>query len=189
MFIWVLIAVLVIIVVMWINTYNGLVKSRMYVKESWSQIDVQLKRRNDLIPNLVETVKGYAKFEEGTLEKVVSLRNQLTQVPAGDHEQMMALSNELSAGLKSVFAVAESYPDLKASTQYNKLMEELTNTENKIGYARQLYNSSVSSYDTKLETFPTNIVAGVHNFKPEAFLETPTEEKAVPTVSFGDDGK
>lgn len=187
MFTWVFIALVVIIVVMWINAYNGLVKSRMYVKESWSQIDVQLKRRNDLIPNLVETVKGYASFEEGTLEKVISLRNQLTQVPAGDHEQVMAVSNELSAGLKSVFAVAESYPDLKASGQYTKLMEELTNTENKIGYARQLYNSSVSSYDAKLETFPTNIVAGVHNFKPETFLETPAEEKAVPKVSFGDD--
>ncbi|AIG65793.1 LemA family protein [Weissella tructae] len=187
--IWILIAIVAIIAIVWINTYNGLVKSRMYVKESWSQIDVQLKRRNDLIPNLVETVKGYARFEEGTLEKVVSLRNQLTQIPDGDHEQKMAVSNELSAGLKSVFAVAEAYPDLKASAQYNKLMEELTNTENKIGYARQLYNSSVSSYDTKLETFPTNIIAGVHNFKPEEFLETPAEEKEVPTISFGDDGK
>ncbi len=189
MMMWLLVAIIALIIILWINLYNGLVKARMYTQEAWSQIDVQLKRRNDLVPNLIETVKGYARFEQGTLEKVVALRNQLTQVPDGDHEQKMALSNQLTDSLKSVFAVAESYPDLKASQQYNKLMEELTNTENKIGYARQLYNTSVASYNTRLQTFPTSLVAKLHHFEPAQFLETPTEEKAVPTVSFDAEGK
>ncbi|RRG17849.1 LemA family protein [Weissella viridescens] len=186
--IWIALAVIAIIVIIWINAYNGLVKARMYTQESWSQIDVQLKRRNDLIPNLLETVKGYARFEKSTLENVVALRNQIAQVPDADHQQKMDLSDKLSANLKSIFAVAESYPDLKASQQYEKLMEELTNTENKIAYSRQLFNSSVASYNTKLQTFPTNIVASVHGFKPAKFLETPEAEKAQTKVSFDDQG-
>lgn len=186
--IFIIIAIIAIIAIVWINIYNGLVKSRMYTQESWSQIDVQLKRRNDLLPNLLETVKGYARFEKSTLENVIALRNQIAQVPDGDHEKKMDLSDQMSSSLKSIFAVAESYPDLKASDQYNKLMEELANTENKIAYSRQLFNSSVSSYNTKLQTFPTNIVASVHSFKPAAFLEIPEEEKQTTKISFDDQG-
>lgn len=183
------IAVIVIVVLVWISIYNGLVRSRMNTKESWSQIDVQLKRRNDLIPNLVETVKGYANFEQGTLEKVIGLRNQIAQVPAENHNETMELSDQLSSSLKGIFAVAEAYPDLKANVQYSQLMEELSNTENKIAYSRQLFNSSTSAYNAKLETFPTNLVAKIHKFKASTFLETPEEEKAVPKVSFGPDDK
>lgn len=184
----IIIAVVVVIGLIWMSIYNGLVRSRMQTQESWSQIDVQLKRRNDLIPNLLETVKGYAKFEQGTLEKVVSLRNALTQVPDGDHQQAMEISDQLTTSLKSVFAVAEAYPDLKASAQYNKLMDELTNTENKIAYSRQLFNTTTANYNTKLQSFPSNIVAKMHHFQPSEFLQTPEEEKAVVKVSFDDQG-
>lgn len=180
----IIIAVLVILVLAYIGIYNGLVRARMYTQESWSQIDVQLKRRNDLIPNLVETVKGYSNYEQGTLEKVIGLRNQLVNAPAGDHQQTMELSDQLSNSLKSIFAVAEAYPDLKANDEYTKLMEELSNTENKIAYSRQLYNSSAASLNTKLQTFPTNLVAGIHHFKAADFLQVPEEEKAAPKVSF-----
>lgn len=184
----IIIVVVVVIGLIWMSIYNGLVRSRMQTQESWSQIDVQLKRRNDLIPNLLETVKGYAKFEQGTLEKVVSLRNALTQAPAGDHQQAMEISDQLTTSLKSVFAVAEAYPDLKASAQYNKLMDELTNTENKIAYSRQLFNTTTANYNTKLQSFPSNIVAKMHHFQPSEFLQTPEEEKAVVKVSFDDQG-
>ncbi|QBO36707.1 LemA family protein [Periweissella cryptocerci] len=187
-----LIIILIIVVVIalaWISIYNGLVKSRMHTKEAWSQIDVQLKRRNDLIPNLVETVKGYANFEQGTLEKVVGLRNQIAQAPAGNQNETMKLSDQMTSSIKGIFAVAESYPDLKANEQYKQLMEELTNTENKIAYSRQLFNTTTASYNAKLQTFPTNVLAGIHHFEPSEFLETPAEEKAVPKVSFGADGK
>lgn len=182
------IVIIVVLVLLWISLYNGLVRSRMHTQEAWSQIDVQLKRRNDLIPNLIETVKGYAKFEQGTLEKVIGLRNQLMEVPAGDQQKTMQISDQLSAGLKSIFAVGEAYPDLKASAQYKQLMEELTNTENKISYSRQLFNTATANYNMKLQSFPTNIVAKMHSFKPSAFLETPEAEKEVPKVSFNDEG-
>ena len=159
-------------------------KSRVFVDESWSQIDVQLKRRNDLIPNLVETTKGYAKHEKSTLEGVVKLRDQLVNVPQGDHEEAMKLSNQITDSLKSIFALAEAYPDLKANQNFLKLQEELTNTENKIAYSRQLYNSSVASYDQKLLTFPSNLIAKIHGFTKIDYLEIPTEEKAVPKVKF-----
>jgi LemA protein len=171
-----------------VGIYNGLVQARMRTQESWSQIDVQLKRRNDLIPNLVETVKGSAKFEQSTLEKVVNLRNAITQVPTDDHQKTMALSDQMTSTLKSIFAVAEAYPDLKASNQYNKLMEELSNTENKIAYSRQLFNTTTANYNTKLQSFPTNLIAKLHNFKPSEFLETPAEEREVVNVSFDDKG-
>lgn len=185
----IILAVVVVIALVWIGIYNGLVKSRMHTKEAWSQIDVQLKRRNDLIPNLVETVKGYANFEQGTLEKVIGLRNQIAQVPAGNQNEAMQLSDQMTSSIKGIFAVAESYPDLKANQQYKQLMEELTNTENKIAYSRQLFNTTTASYNAKLQTFPTNVIAGIHHFEPSEFLETPAEEKAVPKVSFGADGK
>ena len=182
--VWIILIIIVLLVGIYIAIYNGLQKSRVFVDESWSQIDVQLKRRNDLIPNLVETTKGYAKHEKSTLEGVVKLRDHLVNVPQGDHEEAMKLSNQITDSLKSIFALAEAYPDLKANQNFLKLQEELTNTENKIAYSRQLYNSSVASYDQKLLTFPSNLIAKIHGFTKIDYLEIPTEEKAVPKVKF-----
>ncbi|KDA48556.1 LemA protein [Leuconostoc pseudomesenteroides 1159] len=154
----------------------------MQTQESWSQIDVQLKRRNDLIPNLVETVKGYAKHESETLTKVTQLRQDVAA--ATTPADKMAASNQLSGVLSGFFARAEAYPDLKANTNFNKLQEELTNTENKIAYSRQLFNATTANYNTRLQSFPTNIVAGVHHFQPSEFFQVPEAEKEVPTVKF-----
>lgn len=181
---WIILIIIVLIVAIYITTYNGLQRSRVYVDEAWSQIDVQLKRRNDLIPNLVETTKGYAQHEKSTFENIVKLRDELTQVPQGNHEEAMELSNQLTDSLKSIFALAEAYPDLKANQNFLKLQEELTNTENKIAYSRQLYNSSVATYDQKLLTFPSNLIAKIHSFTKVNYLETPAEEKNVPKVKF-----
>ena len=169
-----------------IYLYNGLVQSRVRTQEAWSQIDVQLKRRNDLIPNLLETVKGYGKYEQATLEKVVQLGNQVSA--AKSPSEAMQASDALTRQISGIFAVAESYPDLKANGNYLKLQEELTNTENKISFSRQLYNSVVSSYNIKIQSFPTNIIAGMFNFTASTFLETSEEEKAVPKVDFGSNG-
>lgn len=182
---WIIVGIiLVLFLISYVAIYNNLVKARMWVKEAWSQIDVQLKRRNDLIPNLIETVKGYAKHEQETFEKVIQMRNQLTQAPSENHEEQMQISNQLSDTLRTIFALSESYPDLKANQNFIQLQEELTSTENKIAYARQLYNSSVATYNIKLESFPSNIIANIHGFKSEHLLETPVEEKNVPKVSF-----
>ena len=174
--IWIILGILVVLVLMVVGVYNGLVKSRMQTREAWSQIDVQLKRRNDLIPNLIETVKGYAKYEGD------KLRQQVAQ--ASSPAEAMAASDALSRQVAGIFAVAENYPDLKANTNFMQLQEELTNTENKISYARQLYNSVTSNYNVKLETFPTNVIAGMFGFKQAEFLQVPEEEKAVPKVDF-----
>ena len=181
---WIILAIIVLIVAIYITAYNGLQRAKVYTEESWSQIDVQLKRRNDLIPNLVETVKSYAKHESETLEKVVQLRNQLTEIPAGDHEETLKVSNQITDSLKTIFALSENYPDLKANQNFLSLQEELTNTENKIAYSRQLYNSSAAQYDQKLLTFPSNIVAKIHHFTKVDYLETPKEEKEAPKVKF-----
>lgn len=181
---WIFLGIIVVLVIIYVVIYNGLVAARMHTQEAWSQIDVQLKRRNDLIPNLLETVKGYAKYEQSTLQKVVGLRNQLMTVSDDDPQAKMEISNQLSNSLKSIFALSEAYPDLKANQQYQQLMEELTNTENKIAYARQLFNSSATRYNNQIQTFPGNILAGAHNFQKTAYLETPVEEKAAPKVSF-----
>ena len=178
----IVILVIAVIALAWIAIYNGLVKARMQTQESWSQIDVQLKRRNDLIPNLVETVKGYAKHESETLTKVTQLRQDVAA--ATTPADKMAASNQLSGVLSGFFARAEAYPDLKANTNFNKLQEELTNTENKIAYSRQLFNATTANYNTKLQSFPTNVVAGVHHFQPSEFLQVPEAEKEVPTVKF-----
>ena len=130
MAVWIIAILVVLIVIFYISAYNGLQKAKVNTEEAWSQISVQLKRRNDLIPNLVETVKGYAKHEKETLSKVVELRNQLTQLPADDHEGAMHLSNQITDSLKTIFALSESYPDLKANTNFANLQEELTNTAN-----------------------------------------------------------
>lgn len=181
---WIILIIVVLVIAIYITAYNGLQRAKIYTEESWSQIDVQLKRRNDLIPNLVEIVKGYAKHESETFEKVVQLRNQLTQIPADNHEETLKVSNEITDSLKTIFALSENYPDLKANENFLKLQEELTNTENKIAYSRQLYNSSAAQYDQRLLTFPSNIVAKIHGFKKVDYLETPQEEKEVPKVKF-----
>ena len=166
-----------------VMAYNGLVVLKNRVKNAWSQIDVQLKRRCDLIPNLVETVKGYAAHESATLENVVKARQQAINV--GDNVKNRAeAENALSGTLKSLFAVAENYPDLKANQNFMQLQEELTSTENKISFARQFYNDAVMAYNNKKEMFPINIIAGVFNFENRDFFEIAEAEKAVPKVSF-----
>lgn len=177
-----------------IGKYNGLVTLRNRFKNAWAQIDVQLKRRYDLIPNLVETTKGYLKHERGTLEAVIAARNSAYSANSkvasnpGDPAAMKALSSAegaLGASLGRLFALTESYPDLKANTSMNQLMEELTSTENKVSFARQAYNDSVTGYNIAREVFPTNIIAGMFNFGPaELFsVEAPEQREAV-KVSF-----
>jgi LemA protein len=185
----------VFFVLMWlIGAYNRLVALRNRFKNAFAQIDVQLKRRYDLIPNLVETAKGYIKHERGTLEAVIAARNaasaanvRAAQSP-GDAVAMKELSGAetaLAGTLGRLFALAEAYPDLKANTTMLSLMEELTSTENKIAFARQAYNDSVMSYNTARETFPTNLIAGPFNFGPaELFVIEKPEEKVAPKVSF-----
>lgn len=177
----VLIALIVIMVGFFISSYNTLVKMRNWVKESWSQIDVQLKRRYDLIPNLVETVKGYAAHEKETLEKVIQARSMLMQ---GSPQDRIKADNMLEGALKSIFALSESYPDLKANQNFLKLQEELTSTENKIAYSRQLYNKTVADYNIKRESFPTVLIAGMLGFNKEEQLAIPEEEREAPRVSF-----
>jgi LemA protein len=191
----IVIVVPVFFVLMWlVGAYNRLVALRNRFKNAYAQIDVQLKRRYDLIPNLVETAKGYIKHERGTLEAVVAARNaasaaniRAAQNP-GDAAAMKELSGAetaLTSTLGRLFAVAEAYPDLKANTTMMTLMEELTSTENKVAFARQAYNDSVMAYNTQRETFPTNMVAGPFNFGPaELFVIEKPEEKEAPKVTF-----
>lgn len=178
---WIIIAILAIIVIYFIAQYNGLVKLRNWVQESFSQIDVQLKRRHDLIPNLVETVKGYAKHEKETLNQVIEARNGLI---SGTPQQRIEADNQIEGALKSIFALAESYPDLKANQNFLQLQEELATTENKVAYSRQLYNKTVKDYNIKRESFPSNIIAGMFNFKREELLAIPEAERDVPKVTF-----
>ncbi len=170
------IIVIIILVVIFalISTYNSLIQSRNKVKNSWSQIDVQLQRRFDLIPNLVETVKGYMKHEEETLAKVTELRTSWAN--AKTVNEKAGLDNQLSGVLKTIMAVSENYPDLKANQSFIGLEQELKETENKISYARQFYNDSVTIYNTKVETIPTNIVASLFGFKVEELYKVDSEE-------------
>ena len=184
---WIIFGISTLLFFFVVISYNSLVRGRMQTKEAWSQIDVQLKRRNDLLPNLIETVKGYAKYESSTLEKVTQLRTQVAA--ATTPAEAMKASDALTRQISGIFAVAENYPDLKASSNFAKLQEELTNTENKISYSRQLYNSVVSNYNVKLETFPSNLVALIFGFKASDFLQTPEEEKSVPKVDFSNLGE
>ncbi|OPZ12787.1 MAG: LemA family protein [candidate division BRC1 bacterium ADurb.BinA364] len=159
--------------------YNGLVKARLLAKNAWSQIDVQLKRRRDLIPNLVETVKGYMAHEKETLEAVIKARQAAGE--AHSIRDQIAAENELSATLGRLFALTENYPELKADRSLAALQEELASTENKIGFARQYYNDSVLRYNTRRETFPTALIAGLFHFEREAFfeIEDPRDRQAV----------
>ena len=168
------IGIIVVIIVLFVLIYNSLVTSRQGVKNAWSQIDVQLQRRFDLIPNLVESVKGYMAHEEETLTKVTELRTSWASAQSvGDKAK---LDTELTGALNKLIAVAESYPDLKANQNFSELQEELRNTENKISYARQAYNDAATRYNTKLQTIPTNIVAGMFNFAPEELFKVDSEE-------------
>jgi LemA protein len=183
-----MIAVIVIVVVVvlivgffWLG-YNGLVKRRNQVDNAWSQIDVQLKRRHDLIPNLVETVKGYAAHERGTFEAVTQARaNAINAQTPADQAQA---ENVLSGALKSLFAVAEAYPDLKANQNFLNLQEELTASEDRVAYARQYYNDSVLSYNTQIQKFPTVLLAGMFHFEKREFFDAAPEETETPQVQF-----
>ena len=157
-----------------ISIYNDMVKSRQKVRNSWSQIEVQLQRRFDLLPNLVETVKGYAKHEEKILEKVTELRSAWAQTK--NITEKIEVGNELEKALKSVMLVSENYPDLKANTNFLNLQSQIKETEDKIAYSRQFYNDCVTMYNTKLEVFPKNIIAGIFNFKPETLFNVESEE-------------
>lgn len=171
---WIAIIIIVVLVILVISMYNTLVRLRQKVKNSWSQIDVQLQRRFDLIPNLVETVKGYMTHESETLEKVTALRSSWAN--ATNVEEKANLDNELSGVLKTIMAVSENYPDLKANTNFTELQNSLTETENKISFSRQFYNDTVTMYNTKLEVFPDNIVASMFGFKSEPLFNVDSEE-------------
>jgi LemA protein len=175
-------AVILILVILVAATYNVLVKLRNQCRESWADVDAELKRRYDLIPNLVEVVKGYARYEHEVLERVVAARNQAvgsTGSPASQAKDEIALVGSL----RSLFAVVENYPDLKASAQYLKLQEELANTEDRIQAARRFYNGNVRDYNTRCEVLPSNVIAGLFGFTREEFFEVETAvERAVPKV-------
>ena len=177
------IIVVVLLVLGWFfGTYNTLIRLRNKVKDQWSQIDIQLKRRADLIPNLVETVKGYAKHEKSTFEDVVKARN--TYVAASTPEEQLKASGEVTQALNKLFALAENYPDLKANENFVKLQEDLKDTEDKISYARQFYNDAVRKLNDKIQMVPSNIVANMFGFKTEAFFEAEEKDKEKPEVSF-----
>ncbi len=176
---WVIIGAIVVVALVLIFIYNSLVRLRNRLKEAWSDIDVQLKRRHDLIPNLIETVKGYAKHEKETFENVTRARSQAMQAQesGSDTQKQAQAENMVSDTLKSLFAVAENYPDLKASQNFQELQKELSDTENKIQAARRFYNNNVLRYQTKIQSFPTNLLAKVFNFSEKDYFELEDESQ------------
>jgi LemA protein len=184
---WVILGVVIVLVVLWlVLTYNGLITSRNRTQEAWSEIDVELKRRHDLIPNLVNTVQGYMGHERGTLEAVTNARaNAVAAGATGDPTKIGQAENVLSQSLRSLFAVSENYPDLKAISAFTNLQETLTATEDKLEFSRRFYNGNVRDYNTKLQTLPTSLIAGALGFKPFGFFQADDTDRAVPTVSFG----
>ncbi len=182
MILWIVLIVVALLVIYVISTYNGLVSLRNKVRDQWSQIDVVLKRRADLIPNLVETVKGYAKHEKETLDEVIEARNKVVNSKSTD--EVMKSNNELSNAVGRLFALAESYPDLKANTNFLDLQSQLKDTEDKITYSRQFYNDSVLKFQNKIESFPSNIIASMFKFEPFKFFEATEKEKETPQVKF-----
>lgn len=180
---WIALIVVVVLLIVWIiGVYNNLVSLKMRVKNAWAQIDTQLKRRFDLIPNLVETVKGYAAHEQGTLEKVIAARN--TYASATSVEDKAKANNELTSTLKSIFALGEAYPELKANENFLALQTELTGTEDKVAYSRQFYNDTVQMYNTAIMKFPNNILAGMFGYKEEPFFTIDNAEKEPVKVQF-----
>jgi LemA protein len=177
--------IVVLIILSLILGYNSLVRSRNNVDNAWSQIDVQLKRRYDLIPNLVETVKGYAAHEKGVFESVTQARaNAVNAQATGSPQQVAQAENALAGTLKSLFAVAEAYPDLKANQNFLNLQEELTSTEDRVAYARQFYNDSVLTYNNRLQTFPRNFIAGPFGFTKREFFDAEPESEEPVKVQF-----
>lgn len=180
---WIILIIVLVLIVLWaISVYNSLVALRNRVKDQWAQIDVQLKRRFDLIPNLVETVKGYASHEKDTLEAVVKARNEY--LSSDTPEGKIAANNDLNKVVTKLFALAESYPELKADASFRELQTTLTETEDKISYARQFYNDVVMKYNNKVEVFPSNIVAGMFGFKTSAYFNATEEERENVKVKF-----
>ena len=171
---WIILAIVVILVIAIISMYNGLVSARVKVDNAWSQIDVQLQRRFDLIPNLVETVKGYMEHESEVLTKVAELRTSWAN--SNSVKEKAELDNQLSETLKTIMALSENYPDLKANQNFAQLQQELQNTEDKISFSRQFYNDTTTMYNTKLEVVPSNIIASMFGFKPEELFKTESEE-------------
>ena len=183
---WIVIAIVVLIVLWLVFTYNGLVTARNRTQEAWSEIDVELKRRHDLIPNLVNTVQGYVGHERGTLEAVTNARAAAVAAGAtGDPAKIGQAENVLSQTLRSLFAVSENYPELKAITAFTNLQETLTATEDKIEFSRRFYNGNVRDYNIKLQTLPTSLIAAVLGFKPFGFFQADEGDRAVPQVNFG----
>jgi LemA protein len=183
---WIIITVLVIIVLLalyGIAAYNGLIRGRNQVENAWSQIDVQLKRRIDLIPNLVETVKAYAAHEKETLDAVIKARNSAMAAPATPHGQAEA-DNQLTGALRQLFALSEAYPDLKANQNFLALQEELSATEGRVAYSRQFYNDSVLSYNNKLQAFPTVFIARAMKFEQREYFESDEASREVPRIEF-----
>lgn len=179
----IIIALVVVVIILWlIGAYNSLVSLRNKKDDQWSQIDIQLKRRFDLIPNLVETVKGYAKHEKETFENVTKARSSFASATTPEEE--MKANGELTKALSKLMVVCESYPELKANENFIKLQEELKETEDKISYARQFYNDSALSYNNKVEMFPSNIVANIFGFKKASFFEIDEASRENPTVKF-----
>ena len=180
-FLWVIIIILGIAVLWFIVTYNAFISYRNRIENAWAQIDVQLKRRYDLIPNLVETVKGYMKHERGVLTEITKARSSLI---TGDLKSRAQASNQITEALKTIFAVAENYPQLKASENFMQLQDELSGTESKIAYSRQFYNDSVLVFNQKIESFPSNTVAGMFGFKEKEYFEIEEEAKKPVKVKF-----
>jgi LemA protein len=182
---WIVLGIIVLLAIVVISIYNSLVQKRIRCREGWSQIDVQLKRRYDLIPNLVETVKGYAAHERETLERVIQARNAAIAVGGDDVKGQAQAENFLTGALRQIFALSESYPDLKANQNFMQLQEELTSTENRIAFARQHYNDTAAIYNTAREKFPNNVIAGTFKFEARDYfeLEEPAERE-VPQVKF-----
>jgi len=183
--VWVIIGIIVILLIIFVAGYNGLVRLRNQTKNAWAQIDVQLKRRHDLIPNLIETVKGYMKFERETLEAVTKARNTAVQASSSGAAERGKAESELGGALSRLLVVVERYPDLKANQNFLALQEELTSTENKISFSRQYYNDSVLGYNNQTQMFPSSVIAGMTGFKSGEFFEvTVAEERTAPKVSF-----
>lgn len=181
--VWIMVGVVLVAIIAWvISTYNSLVQLRNKVKNAFAQIDTQLQRRFDLIPNLVETVKGYAGHEKEVLEKITASRSGYMN--ASSNEQKLEMNNQLTSTLKTLFAVSENYPDLKANENFLKLQDDLSETEDKVAYARQFYNDAVTIYNNKLQMFPGNLVAGVFGFKEEALFDAVDEANQAPRVQF-----
>ena len=176
--------VLVIGLAMWL-IFNGLVRKRTRTEEAWSEIEVELKRRHDLVPNLISTVKGYAAHEQGTFDRVTRARSDAIAAGAsGDPDRIAPAENVLSGALRSLFAVAENYPQLRAVESFLQLQDTLTSTEDKIEYARRYYNTSVRDYNIALRTFPRNAIAGLFRFAPRVFFTSADDDRVVPTVNF-----